>query len=264
MTYSNFKKDAWYLYKAFLRTDVPVLHITSKTYFLRRGRPDNGIKAYSNAASLDLSVNGVSQGRQPNGAFRHSNGRRIDNVFFWPATLAPGRNEAVVRDGAGHEDRAILHYQGEASPPPAQSVVTDLRSTNAALRPVFIEQPVQAQWPFYSEFDGTADNTFDLVPEEVEGAGWISTARMSKPEMRGAISFTADAAADVFVMGSEASALDQVLRRAGFEATGRTGRWRNDALSLVPYRLFRRSVVKGDKVSIAPVTADFVVLVKKR
>ena len=264
MTYSNFKKDAWYLYKAFLRPDVPVVHITSKTYFLRRGRPDNGIKVYSNAKALELSLNGVSHGRQANGAFRHANGRRIDNVFFWPATLAPGRNDVVVRDGAGHEDRAILYYEGAGSSAPAQSVVADLRSSNAANRAVFIEQPIRAQWPFYSEFDGTADNTFDLLPEEVEGAGWISTARMSKPEMRSAITFTGGAAAEVFVMGSEASALDQALRRAGFEATGRTGRWRNDALTLVPYRLFRRSVAKGDKVSIAPVTADYVTLVKKR
>jgi hypothetical protein len=65
-------------------------------------------------------------------------------------------------------------------------------------------------------------------------------------------------------MGSEASVLDQAMRRAGFEATGRTGRWRNNALALVPYRLFRRTVTEGDRVSIPPVTADYVVLVKKR
>ena len=65
-------------------------------------------------------------------------------------------------------------------------------------------------------------------------------------------------------MGSEASALDQALRRAGFEATDRRGRWRDDALALVPYRLFRRAVVAGDRVAIPAVTADYVVLVKKR
>ena len=36
LTYSNFKKDAWYLYRAFLRPDTPLVHVTSKTYFLRR------------------------------------------------------------------------------------------------------------------------------------------------------------------------------------------------------------------------------------
>jgi beta-galactosidase len=264
LTYANFKKDAWYLYRAFLRPEAPLVHITSKTYFLRRGRPDNGVKVYSNAAALDLSVNGVPQGRQANGAFRHPNGRRIDNVFFWPAGLRAGRNEVVVGDGAGHGDRAILYYDGAGAPAPEDPLVRELRSTDGAPRAVFVDQPVQAQWPFYSEFDGTADNTFDLVPEEAAGAGWISTGRMSKPEHRGTLSFTAGAAADVFVMGSEASALDQALRRAGFEATGRTGRWRNDALALVPYRLFRRTVAAGDRVSIPPVTADYVVLVKKR
>jgi beta-galactosidase len=264
LTYANFKKDAWYLYKAFLRPDVPVVHITSKTYFLRRGRADNGIKVYSNAAALDLAVNGEPQGRVANGAFRHANGRRIDNVFFWPALLRPGRNEVVVRDGAGHEDRAILYYDGEGARAPEDPLVTNLRSSNAANRAVFIDQPAQAQWPFYAEFDGTADNTFDLLPEEVKGAGWIATGRMSKADRRTTLHFTAGADAEVFVMGSEASALDQALRRAGFEATGRTGRWRNDALALVPYRLFRREVAKGDRVSIGPVTADYVVMVKKR
>jgi beta-galactosidase len=264
LTYSNFKKDAWHLYKAFLRPDVPVVHITSKTYFLRRGRADNGIKAYSNAAALELTVNGVSQGRLSNGAFRHANGRRIDNVFFWPVPLRAGRNEVVVRDGAGHGDRAILYYDGASAPAPEDALVRELRPSDPGHRAVFIDQPVQAQWPFYSEVDGTADNTFDVLPEEVAGAGWISTGRLSKPERKSAISFTAGAAADVFVIGSEASVLDQALRRAGFEATGRTGRWRNDALALVTYRLFRRTVAPGDRVSIAPVTADYVVLVKRK
>ena len=262
LTYSNFKKDAWYLYKAFLRPAVPVVHITSKTYFLRRGSATNGVKVYSNATALDLSINGVSQGRQVNGAFRHANGRRIDNVFFWAAPLRPGRNEVAVGDGSGHGDRAILYYDGAGAPAAEDPLVRDLRSSNAGNRALFIDQPVQAQWPFYSEFDGTADNTFDLVPEEVAGAGWISTGRMSKPEHRSAISFTAGASAEVFVIGAEASALDQALRRAGFEATGRTGRWRNDALALVPYRLFRRAVAAGDRVAIPAVTADYVVLVK--
>src|SRR5688572_8628956 len=264
LTYANFRKDAWYLYKAFLRPDVPVVHLTSKTYFLRRGRADNGIKAYSNAAALDLTVNGEPHGRLANGAFRHANGRRIDNVFFWPALLRPGRNDVVVRDGGGHEDRAIVYYDGEGARAPEDPLVSSLRSSNEANRAVFIDQPVHAQWPFYSEFDGTADNTFDRLPDEVAGAGWISTGRMSKPGHRSALSFTAGGPAEVFVIGSEASALDQALRRAGFEATGRTGAWRNDALALVPYRLFRRVVDAGDRVAIAPVTADYVVLVKRK
>jgi hypothetical protein len=65
-------------------------------------------------------------------------------------------------------------------------------------------------------------------------------------------------------MGSEASALDQALRRAGFEATEQRGRWRDDSLTLVPYRLFRRTAAAGDRITIPAVTADYVVLVKRR
>ncbi len=263
MTYAGFRKDAWYLYQAFLRPETPVVHITSKTYFLRRGSAANGVKAYSNAAALDLVLNGAPLGRMTNGAFHHANGRRVDNVFFWPATLRPGRNDVIVRDAASHEDQAVLYYDGDGGAAPDDPLVRDLRSGDANGRAVFIDQPVRAQWPFYSEMDGTADNTFDLLPDEVAGAGWISTARLSKPGRRGPLTFTAGGAADVFVIGSEASALDQALRRAGFEPTGRTGLWRDDALALVPFRLFRRRVAGGDKVAIPPVTADYVVLVRR-
>ena len=102
------------------------------------------------------------------------------------------------------------------------------------------------------------------LPPELAGAGWIATRRQSKPDAKAPLSFTAGAAAEVFVIGSEASALDQALRRAGFEATDRRGLWRDDTLALVPYRLFRRAVAAGDKVAIPAVTADYVVLVKKR
>ena len=45
-TYRNvgFKKDAWYLYRSFLRPHEPTVHLASKTYFLRRGKADDGVK----------------------------------------------------------------------------------------------------------------------------------------------------------------------------------------------------------------------------
>src|SRR5439155_718845 len=64
LTYAGLRKDAYALYKAFLRPDVPVVHLTSKTCFLRRGRPDNGIKAYSNRPELTLTLNGEDRGRR--------------------------------------------------------------------------------------------------------------------------------------------------------------------------------------------------------
>ena len=208
-------------------------------------------------------MNGVSQGVRTNGDHRHKNGRRVDNVFHWPVPLEAGRNEIVVTDGAGHEDRAIVYYDGADAPAPEDPLVRALKGDPAA-RPVFIDQAVQAQWPFYAELDGSADNTFDALPPEVSGASWIATRRQSKPDAKAPLSFTAGAAAETFVIGSEASALDQALRRAGFEATDRRGLWRDDTLALVPYRLFRRAVAAGDKVAIPAVTADYVVLVKGR
>src|SRR5204863_9511895 len=114
LTYAGFKKDAWYLYRAFLRPREPLVHLASKTYFLRRGRADDGIKAYSSADELTLTVNGTGQGARRNGSYRHPNGRAITNVFFWNARLRPGRNQLRVSDGAGHEDAAVVYYEPPA------------------------------------------------------------------------------------------------------------------------------------------------------
>jgi hypothetical protein len=35
-------------------------------------------------------------------------------------------------------------------------------------------------------------------------------------------------------------------------------------MALVPFRLFRRAVAAGDRVAIPPVTADYVVLVRRQ
>ena len=58
VTAGGLRKDAFYLYQSFLRPELPVVHITSKTYFLRRGDPENGIRAYSNLPRLELFLNG--------------------------------------------------------------------------------------------------------------------------------------------------------------------------------------------------------------
>jgi hypothetical protein len=40
------------------------------------------------------------------------------------------------------------------------------------------------------------------------------------------------------------------------------GRWRDDALRLVPFRLYATDVRGGDRVAVPGLTADYVVLVK--
>jgi beta-galactosidase len=266
LTYSNFKKDAYYLYRAFLRPDAPVVHVTSKTYFLRQGDPANGIKVYSNRPALNLTLNGVAQGTRRNGEFHHRNGRRIDNVFFWGSRLAPGRNEVVVTDDAGHRDTAVLHYAPPGQPPPPpgpEAPLQDLRSSNPRNPAHLIGQEVREQWPYYYELDGTADNTFDRLPAELAGARWIATRRLSRPENRTDLSFTARRALDVWLVGTDQRGLAAAARAAGLQETPLQGRWRDNDLALVPWRAFTRRAAAGERVRVPGFTGDYVVLVRE-
>jgi len=263
LTYAGFKKDAWYLYRSFLRPREPLVHLASKTWFLRRGPADDGLKAYSNAKTLSLTLNGVDQGARANGEYRHGNGRAVANVFFWKAALRPGRNEVRVSDGAGHDDAAIIHYAPRGTPAaPAAGLVRDLVSSNPRSPAWFVDQAVQEQWPIYWECDATADNTFDALPDAVKGARWIATRRLSKPDARTALAFTLGSRATVFVMGSEAAALEAALARAGFRDTAVRGRWRDNQLRRVLFRVYAKDGAEGERVEVPGVTADYVVLVK--
>ncbi|MGC3988100.1 MAG: hypothetical protein QM796_00170 [Chthoniobacteraceae bacterium] len=53
----------------------------------------------------------------------------------------------------------------------------------------FIDRPVEPQGAFYTEADGTSDNTFDWLPKEITGASWIATRRLSDPRQRTDLSF---------------------------------------------------------------------------
>jgi beta-galactosidase len=266
LTAANFRKDAFHLYQSFLRPDHPVVRLTSKTYFLRRGRADNGIKAYSNRRQLRLSVNGADLGPRRNGEYKHANGRVIENVFYWPAPLRPGRNDVTVADGAGHDDSAVVYFAppGSAASADAKALVQDLRSSNPQSPAWFIDQPVRAQWPFYWELDGSADNTFDDLPREIQDARWIATRRLSKPGARTDLAFRVAAAADVFVIITRGQPLPPGLVRSGFRDTGVTGHWRDDDLNRVPYALYQRAAAAGEAVTVRGATADYVVLARAR
>jgi beta-galactosidase len=264
LTAANFPKDAFFLYQSFLRPDHPVVHLTSKTYFLRRGRADNGIKAYSNRPLLRLTVNGVDLGARRNGEHKHAGGRVVENVFYWPAPLRAGRNDVAVDDGAGHRDSAVFYFAPPGATPPAgdAALVQELRSSNPQSPAWFIGQPVQAQWPFHWELDGSADNTFDTLPPEAEGARWIATRRLSKPGARTDLSFRLAAAADVFVMITRGQPLPPGLLRAGFRDTGASGLWRDNDMKRVPYALYVKAAAGGERVTVRGATADYVVLVR--
>jgi beta-galactosidase len=266
LTAANFRKDAFYLYQSFLRPGQPLVHLASKTYFLRRGRADNGIKAYSNQRELRLTLNGVDLGARRNGEYKHANGRVVENVFYWPAPLRRGRNDVTVADGAGHGDSAVFYFAppGDAAAADAKALVQELRSSNAHSPAWFIDQPVQAQWPFYWELDGSADNTFDAIPRELEGARWIATRRLSKKEARTDLAFRLAADADVFVMVTRGQPLPPGLLRAGFRDTGVSGLWRDNDMKRVPCALYQRAAAAGDAVTVRGATADYVVLARAR
>ena len=52
------------------------------------------------------------------------------------------------------------------------------------------------------------------------------------------------------------------LTRAGFRDTGTSGVWRDNEMTLVPYRLYRKDAAAGETVRVGGATADYVVLVK--
>jgi beta-galactosidase len=264
VTAGGLPKDAFYLYRSFLKPDEPLVHVTSKTYFLRRGDPHNGVKAYSNAKTLALAVNGENRGERANGAYSHANGRAVANVFYWRTRLRPGRNELVVSDGAGHSDQSVVYLApgGSALEPPEGALVRRLRSSNPKNPAFFIDAAVQEQWPFYYELDGTADNTFDRLPDELAGSGWIATRRLSKPENRTELSFEAAKDARVLVMRSDAPAPKAWLA-AGFRESDIRGEWRDDSLRLVPFRVFSRAAKAGERIVVAGETRDYVVLVRQ-
>ena len=286
-TYAGFHKDIYSLFQSFLKT-APVVHLCGKPWFLRR--TDSlfdtlGVKAYGNVAALTLTVNGEAMGTVQNGGYLLANGTRADNVFFWDSPLKPGRNEVTVDDGAGHTDSEVIYAEkGEEA-----GLVRHLTSSNLDNPAYFIGAPVQPEWPIYDDFDGTADNTFHEIPTILQGAQWITMGRPSKPGNRTTLDFkiAPDAGAvDIFLMFSQPSAAVPAKAPtakvastktssakailplipsdflSGFTDTGIRGTWRDNALNLVPYALYRRTVSGGEAVRIPGAALGYVVLVK--
>lgn len=105
------RKDAFYFYKANLSKE-PVLYLTGRRY-VDRAYPVVDVRAYSNAAQADLSVNGRSIGSVA----------CPDRICVWPGVaLQAGRNQVVARGGRGahayrHGDMAGARSRGWAAYP---------------------------------------------------------------------------------------------------------------------------------------------------
>jgi beta-galactosidase len=88
------RKDAFYWYKANW-SDEPVVYITSRRFAVRT-KPEAEVKVYSNAGSVELWVDGVSQGRVV----------APDHIFRWAVVkLEPGDNQ--IRAGARFGEKDV-------------------------------------------------------------------------------------------------------------------------------------------------------------
>ena len=265
LTFSAYKKDIYYLYQSFLRPDQPVVRIVGPHYFLRNSNPNGtgDIKVYSNATALTLTVNSVSQGTQVNGSYMHPNGLVINNVFYWSDVLQLGRNDILVADAGGNADITTVYYKGAGQFMPNEDGAKVINVTSSNIPAFLIDTPVYDQRPFYRDFDGSGDNTFDVIPAELSGVvGWIATKRQSDSSKTSSISFDLTADADVYLMFTRQSTTPQWIIDSGFSDTGVTGRWRDNSIKLVDYQLYKASFSAGTHVALGSSSIDFLILVK--
>jgi beta-galactosidase len=291
LTLAGMPKDGYFLFKSFFNPTQPVVHLCGRHHFLRAFDRGNGIKAYSNASELQLTLNGIVQAKMKNGAYRLPDaaagnrqiaGIPVANVFFWQTPLKPGRNVIEVTDGQGHGDRMIVYQEPVDTSEPA-ALVQDLKSSNAANPAHFIDRPVESQGPVYTDVDGSSDNTFDVLPKEVEGAAWIATRRLSDPDLKTDLAFRINPTAKgatVFVLfstgdyptetlkqasrdiGHAADAMRRSLAVAGFKSAGTKAVWRDHMLNRAYAELWIRSVKPGENVSLPGQSLDSVVMVR--
>nr|WP_081590520.1 glycoside hydrolase family 2 TIM barrel-domain containing protein [Blastomonas sp. AAP53] len=103
----SIKKDAFYLYKANW-SDQPTVHITGRRH-VQRAYPTTDIKVYSNAASTELMLNGVSLGAMT---------ACPQNTCVWKdVRLAAGRNAISAQaafDGKQVEDAVAWELPADA------------------------------------------------------------------------------------------------------------------------------------------------------
>jgi beta-galactosidase len=294
-TLAGTPKDIAFLFRAFYNPVEPVVHLCGRNHFLRAFAPENGIKAYSNAKQLQLTLDGVAGETIRNGGYRIPDaemrqGNRIskvpgipvENVFFWKTPLRAGRNVIEVSDGQGHSDRMIV-YQKASDMSAPKALVQELTSSKAASPAVFIDRPVEAQGPVYSDVDGSSDNTFDTLPKQVEGAAWIATRRLSDPKLKTDLGFRVNPSskgATVFVLFSTgeypivtlegpdkttktaAAAMRRALAAAGFQSTAADAVWRDHQLNRANAELWSRHVNPGERINVPGQTLDYVVMIR--
>ncbi len=288
VTLGGAPKDLYYLFQSFLQNEKPVVRVAGRNHFLRRFAPDNGIKAYSNQPELELIVNGRNEGKRKNRDYRipAAGDAVAENVFFWKIRLDEGRNVVEVKDGHGRSDRMVVyqHSAGKNQPETPAAPLVRLTSSNPGNPAFLIDRPVQPESPFYSEVDGTSDNTFAAIPEAIAGSSWIATKRLSDAANRTDLAFDipedsegvtlqvmhstghfpaiALKTPDATTMAA-ANELAGALEKAGFQRLEQTALWRDHDLRLAEAAIWTRSTEAGEHIQIPGFPLDYVVLVKR-
>ena len=122
----GFPKDNYWYYRAWWRRE-PLVHLLPHwTWPGREGQPIE-VWAYSNAAEVELLVNGRSAGRKPNPRNGH---------VAWSVPYAPGRIEAVGYAAGGR--RIAVMVRGTTGVPAALVVTPDRRAIRGDGRDVAI------------------------------------------------------------------------------------------------------------------------------
>ena len=107
VTRERIPKDSFYFYRS-VWNDEPMLHLTEKS-FKRRGNDVPQVKAYSNAESVEMFVNGTSCGTIKRSELDAS----FSTVFIWEniEINIDKENDIVVKvslsDGTVLEDKAV-------------------------------------------------------------------------------------------------------------------------------------------------------------
>jgi hypothetical protein len=89
------RKDAWFWYQANW-SDRPMVHIVGRRFRFRPAA-DTEIKLYTNRASAELWLNGISQGKRP----------VVDRIARWPVRLRSGENTLLARVPGPKGERLI-------------------------------------------------------------------------------------------------------------------------------------------------------------
>ena len=115
------RKDAFYFYKASWTTNAMV-YITGHTFSNRIANIT--AKAYSNCGSVQLFVNGVSQGTATSSS----------NTFLWPVTLQNGTNSvsAIGTIGGTSVTDSLMWVVGSSSPPPPAGLLSQGQPVTAS------------------------------------------------------------------------------------------------------------------------------------